>query len=246
MEHGDARHWLARATKPGIHQEQKWNSKQWGINFAISGPLPVPPSANTVPLRPGECKLCQDDQPRPEEAGEGVSHDLSQFASPDESELPSVGSVLHASGTCRPCAWFWKPHGCGNGRHCCHCHLCPEGEIKARRKAGVVCLKQKEKGCQEEEDSLTCEEIASKAARAQPAAHWTAVGVDPTSIRISAPALHMPCTPPEPLHASFPDSVLHSEGKCMACTWSCKPLDCKSSPAYAHCHLRPEDAVQAW
>lgn len=34
----------------------------------------------------------------------------------------------------KPCAWFWKPRGCQNGRHCEHCHLCPEGELKERKK----------------------------------------------------------------------------------------------------------------
>lgn len=47
--------------------------------------------------------------------------------------LPSFGSAGHAAGTCRPCAWFWKPQGCNNGQLCCHCHLCPAGEHKTRR-----------------------------------------------------------------------------------------------------------------
>lgn len=48
---------------------------------------------------------------------------------------PSHGSILHGSGHCRPCAWFWKLGGCLNAEDCAHCHLCPEGEIKARKKA---------------------------------------------------------------------------------------------------------------
>lgn len=48
--------------------------------------------------------------------------------------VPSHGSLLHASRNCRPCAWFWKPTGCQNGQHCGHCHLCPAGELKARKK----------------------------------------------------------------------------------------------------------------
>jgi len=54
-------------------------------------------------------------------------------------ELPlkpnSGGSALHGTGRCRPCAWFWKSKGCQNEDNCGHCHLCPEGEIKARKKA---------------------------------------------------------------------------------------------------------------
>jgi hypothetical protein len=44
------------------------------------------------------------------------------------------GSLLHEMGACQPCAWFWKPNGCQNGKACMRCHLCPEGELKARKK----------------------------------------------------------------------------------------------------------------
>lgn len=47
----------------------------------------------------------------------------------------SVGSADHDAGVCRPCAWFWRPQGCTNGAECRHCHLCPVGEVKKRRKA---------------------------------------------------------------------------------------------------------------
>jgi len=47
----------------------------------------------------------------------------------------SLGSLLHSTGECRPCAWFWKKQGCANGRTCLHCHLCPKSELRARRKA---------------------------------------------------------------------------------------------------------------
>jgi len=46
----------------------------------------------------------------------------------------SLGSALHAMGTCQPCAWFWKPGGCQNGKDCLRCHSCPEGEVKLRQK----------------------------------------------------------------------------------------------------------------
>jgi len=50
------------------------------------------------------------------------------------SVIPSVGSAFHATGACKPCAWFWKPGGCRNARECRHCHLCPEGEVRARKR----------------------------------------------------------------------------------------------------------------
>jgi len=48
------------------------------------------------------------------------------------------GSALHAVRQCKPCAWFWKPGGCQNDIDCSYCHLCPEGELKARKKAKAV------------------------------------------------------------------------------------------------------------
>lgn len=47
---------------------------------------------------------------------------------------PSHGSLAHMRGDCSPCAFFWKPRGCQNGPQCHYCHLCPEGEVKNRKK----------------------------------------------------------------------------------------------------------------
>merc|ERR1712176_1166830 len=40
---------------------------------------------------------------------------------------------LHSQGTCKPCAWFWKPQGCKNGAECRHCHLCSPEELHRRK-----------------------------------------------------------------------------------------------------------------
>lgn len=53
----------------------------------------------------------------------------------------SRGAILHGTGQCRPCAWYWRPQGCSNGQDCCHCHMCPAGEVKARRKARMEALR---------------------------------------------------------------------------------------------------------
>lgn len=55
--------------------------------------------------------------------------------------LPSPGSALHGTGRCNPCAWFWKPKGCMNAVKCTYCHLCPEGELKNRKKAKVTAMR---------------------------------------------------------------------------------------------------------
>ena len=50
------------------------------------------------------------------------------------SSATSVGSDMHGTGDCQPCAWFWKKQGCQNGEACHHCHLCPEGAVWNRWK----------------------------------------------------------------------------------------------------------------
>lgn len=56
-------------------------------------------------------------------------------------EAPSRGSEKHGQGKCQPCAWFWKPGGCLNNQDCGYCHLCPEGEIKHRKKSKVSLMR---------------------------------------------------------------------------------------------------------
>jgi len=53
----------------------------------------------------------------------------------------SLGSSTHGSGNCAPCAWYWKPVGCSKGQDCIYCHLCPEGELKTRRKKKMAALR---------------------------------------------------------------------------------------------------------
>eukprot|EP00933_Yihiella_yeosuensis_P034251 TRINITY_DN27768_c0_g1_i1.p1 TRINITY_DN27768_c0_g1~~TRINITY_DN27768_c0_g1_i1.p1 ORF type:complete len:422 (+),score=107.71 TRINITY_DN27768_c0_g1_i1:33-1268(+) len=46
----------------------------------------------------------------------------------------SIGSALHATGACKPCAWLHKDvAGCKHGANCFYCHLCPPGEVKRRK-----------------------------------------------------------------------------------------------------------------
>jgi hypothetical protein len=60
-------------------------------------------------------------------------------------ELPSVGSALHGTGQCRPCAWFHKPQGCARGWECRHCHACDADELRNRKKDKVAILRAQEK-----------------------------------------------------------------------------------------------------
>lgn len=54
---------------------------------------------------------------------------------------PRATKMQHSSGQCRPCAWFWREQGCRNGSACTYCHVCPEGELKARKKNKIAAMK---------------------------------------------------------------------------------------------------------
>ncbi|CAL1173636.1 unnamed protein product [Cladocopium goreaui] len=57
--------------------------------------------------------------------------------------IESMGSRLHESGLCRPCAWFWKPTGCRNGTECRHCRSCTLGEFNRRKRERRRLFRQK-------------------------------------------------------------------------------------------------------
>jgi hypothetical protein len=56
-------------------------------------------------------------------------------------DVLSQGSRLHVTGQCRPCAWYYKPQGCKNRQDCSYCHLCPEGELKQRKKEKITAMR---------------------------------------------------------------------------------------------------------
>lgn len=52
----------------------------------------------------------------------------------------SIGTTEHSAGTCKPCGFYWKGNGCQKAEKCGFCHLCPEGEVKRRKKAKHAAL----------------------------------------------------------------------------------------------------------
>lgn len=96
---------------PALHPDQPANS-----NLTVPPPLPSSPSI----------------------AAEGLEDASNTSAVQPQ---PSAGSALHGTGQCKPCAWFWKPQGCVNAEKCYHCHLCPEGELKLRKKERVAAMR---------------------------------------------------------------------------------------------------------
>jgi hypothetical protein len=71
------------------------------------------------------------------------------------SAMPTVGSVNHHLGTCKPCSFLYKK-GCENGVNCTFCHLCDPGEKKRRQKVKKMQLhSMRQEQQQEEQIGLT-------------------------------------------------------------------------------------------
>jgi len=81
-----------------------------------------------------------------EEECRQMGHEVSQAVVDLEFRGPSmsVGSAMHELEECRPCAWYWRPQGCDNGQNCRHCHLCPRGALKARRRSKMASARSQE------------------------------------------------------------------------------------------------------
>lgn len=94
---------------------------------------PVDPEALGLLLPPG---LLTEGIDAEDSTDEGQAPPGLPLRSPGGSELAtsSQGSLLHGTGQCSPCAWFWKGVGCHHGQLCEHCHLCPAGELRQRKK----------------------------------------------------------------------------------------------------------------
>lgn len=125
------------------------NSSPWTCaQFDSVEPLPLPTLAlYSVPISLGSMHAAF--LPQMVSLGAGGEDDGSEATSQGDSPPatpapPSIGSLQHfavaADGqpACRPCAWFHKRHGCQNAENCQFCHLCPEGELKRRKKDKVA------------------------------------------------------------------------------------------------------------
>jgi len=102
------------ATAPSLHP---------GMHMALSMPVPTQPlpiGQDAVAYPSVSQVLCLDKA-------------LSLPGDAAERTYPSLGSALHALGTCKPCAFFHKK-GCEKGPECSFCHLCDDEEVKKRKR----------------------------------------------------------------------------------------------------------------
>lgn len=147
------------------------------------------------------------------------------------------GSSLHGTGDCRPCAWFYKPQGCQNGTECRHCHLCPEGEIKARKKNKMDTLRVgKDKHEAIPQNQQVQFWLESEEEQSSPGGR-PHVDIPPP------PGLSAPAEGAQPLPSV--GSILHGTGECRPCAWFHKEQGCQNAAECRHCHLCPEGEIKA-
>lgn len=156
----------------------------------------------------------------------------------------SVGSSKHATRECRPCAWYWKPGSCANGEECLHCHLCPEDEIKRRKKAKMDSLRPNGSSTTEEKEASALHKTGGslKSRQQSESARGSSSSPSPATFR---EATFLPSM--ESLDEAMlpsPGSHLHHLGKCKPCAWFWKPGSCTNGKECCHCHLCPESELK--
>jgi len=150
------RSWCAPAARPASHSKAPEPSAEWpalrGTVAAAPADLPVSPRASGV-------TAAWSSLPETVEASSAWQYDMlppppapllpqlvrlaDTILAPefDSTQVPTVGSMGHYAGTCKPCAFFYK-QGCGNGFQCPFCHLCDSGEKKRRQKNKMAVLRE--------------------------------------------------------------------------------------------------------
>eukprot|EP00443_Scrippsiella_acuminata_P048627 CAMPEP_0115185882 /NCGR_PEP_ID=MMETSP0270-20121206/9699_1 /TAXON_ID=71861 /ORGANISM="Scrippsiella trochoidea, Strain CCMP3099" /LENGTH=619 /DNA_ID=CAMNT_0002598997 /DNA_START=110 /DNA_END=1969 /DNA_ORIENTATION=+ len=156
--------------------------------------------------------------------------------------IKTPGSQLHGTGECRPCAWLYKPGGCQNGAECRHCHLCPEGEIKARKKNKVDTIK----GSKEKLESSPPKEKQPTRGQSSPGKEDSLdLGPPPGLTTPPAGPAAAPVVVVDRPPAESAGSMLHSSGQCRPCAWYYKLQGCQNGAECRHCHMCPEGEIKA-
>jgi len=190
----------------------------------------------------------------------GLSKPDSEVPATSQASAPSIGSAHHAAGLCKPCAWFWKTQGCSNGQECEHCHLCPKGEVRRRKKGKKQMTKTLTEGAtlkaaahietpfpQELPNLLP--KLSPQLLRQQEAVirqqqsqlHFMQMQLmqqqHHLQLLAGAPMLARQAPPTK-------GSALHGTGSCKPCAWHWKPGGCEAGASCSFCHLCPPGEIK--
>lgn len=115
-----------------IHVRAK--SEDWSLgHLHVQGPTSPLPCNRAMPM--------QDEWPSLALASDVFADRACSWTPLHAGVQMNPGSMMHGAGVCSPCAWYWKPKTCLNGMDCQFCHLCPDGELKSRRKAKLAVMR---------------------------------------------------------------------------------------------------------
>lgn len=162
--------------------------------------------------------------------------------------LASIGSAEHSTGNCKPCAFFWKPGGCLNGQLCCHCHLCPGGAVKQRKKQsfteqrkeassrlGVPLSRRQRK--QQIQQHLQEQQLQLQVPPPQEQSVTLATEEAGSSDEDTLTTSH---SSRSSLSEVSKGSSLHGTGECKPCAWFWRPEGCRKGLSCGHCHTCPD------
>lgn len=88
------------------------------------------------------CKDCVNTKITAHMAAQWAASNLERLEEvKQQTSIPNnIGSQNHGQG-CTPCAWFYKATGCTNENSCVRCHRCEDGELKKRKQAKKMFLR---------------------------------------------------------------------------------------------------------
>jgi len=131
----------------GCFQQAQWPSNQFAEAKPQLGPAQLHPDANVWcnnglygHSTAAQLGLVQAPVASSVATFRAVTAPAPLEPAPGSAELPSMGSIGHGRGICKPCA-FLHTKGCENGAVCRFCHLCEPGEKKRRQKEKRHALK---------------------------------------------------------------------------------------------------------
>merc|ERR1719203_909985 len=165
----------------------------------------------------------------------------------------SEGSVGHAQGLCKPCAFFWKDVGCKSGTACQFCHECEPDERKRRNREKRASVQFQLLGSSvPSSDPLQLLGLPgppSAPPSAPPAVPPCAPPAAPPAV-YPAPLSVSPPTPPPSAPPSVPPAALaqeapchslgsagHALGKCKPCAFFGKGVGCNNGASCQFCHI---------
>jgi len=166
---------------------------------------------------------------------------------PPGEPVPSKGSARHYNGTCRPCAWLHRSDGsgCRNAESCLYCHLCPEGELKRRKKVKMQRRMEEVRQLRQRMRTIDGELATSSIAvvgRTAPAVvdGRAAVGGAGGAVLLEHVSAMEPCYIEVRPERPAAGSLGHNLGRCRPCAWFHKDASgCRNGTSCRYCHLCP-------